>query len=88
MKDPVYGEISPMAFCNAVSEILVRLPLVSKRAGHQHLFGVVKHYMHPEVLEGADRQAAAAFIMDFIANDTANILERWGPVIAAANPEE
>jgi len=75
--DPEFGEIVVEAFMLEVGSQLLAVPLVARRAGHKHLFGVVRDYLDPEGHGTSVGRAAATFIRDFIANDTKAMLSRW-----------
>ena len=79
--DPEFGEIVVEVFLLEVASQLLTVPLVARRAGHKHLFGVVRDYLDPEAQATSVGRAAATFIRDFVANDTAAMMSRWKHLI-------
>ena len=84
--DPEFGEISLGEFVQEVGAQLLAVPLVARRAGHKHIFGVVRDYLDPEVHTTSVARAAATFIRDFVANDTKAMLSRWKHVMQPQFP--
>jgi hypothetical protein len=53
-----------------VGELIIRLPLMARQFGHEHVQGTLDDYYHPQTLE-------AEFVHDVFTNSTEEIIDKW-----------